>query len=59
MSGRKPLPNLLLSILSALDVLSRANVDNRSLPRSVWQDMGAIKGRCEFGSNTLNNTPGQ
>ena len=37
---------------------SRANVDNRSLPRLVWQDLGAINGRCEFNSSSLDDTPG-
>ena len=32
------------SALHTLDAWSRANIDNQSLPRSVWQDLGAIKG---------------
>ena len=39
-----PKPVSIQSALSALDVWSRANADNQSLPRSVWQDFGAIKG---------------
>ena len=39
-----PSPISLQSALHALDTWSRANIDNQSLPRSVWQDLGAIKG---------------
>ena len=39
-----PSPVSLQSALHALDTWSRANIDNQSLPRSVWQDLGAIKG---------------
>ena len=42
-----------------VDVWSRANVDNRSLPRSVWQDVGAIEGRYMFDSSLLDNEPGR
>ena len=37
-----PEPTSIRSALSALDVWSRANIDNRSLPYSVWQDLNAI-----------------
>ena len=39
-----PQPVSLHSALHALDTWSRANIDNHSLPRYVWQDLGAIKG---------------
>ena len=32
------------SALHALDTWSRANIDNQSLPRSVWQKLSGIKG---------------
>ena len=43
-----PRPVSLQSALHALDTWSRANIDNQSLPRSVWQDFGAIKGRLRI-----------
>ena len=32
------------SAVAALDTWSPANIDNRALPRSVWQDLPAIRG---------------
>ena len=37
-------PKFIHSVLHTLDSWSRANIDNQPLPRSVWQDFGAIKG---------------
>ena len=55
-----PRPTSLQSALHALDTWSRANIDNQSLPRSVWQDLGTIKGclpaSCDDG---LSNDPGR
>ena len=48
------------SDLHALDTWSRANIDNQSLPRSVWQDLGAIKGGLSnAGDDSLINDPGR
>ena len=47
------------SALRALDVWSRANVDNRYMPRSVWQDFNAIRGRFKSSSSTLIYDPGR
>ena len=48
------------SALHALDTWSRANIDNQSLPRSVWQDLGAIKGSLPNACNDpLTNDPGR
>ena len=52
-------PLSIQSTLSALDVWSCANVDNRSLPQSVWQDLGAIKGRYKSNSSLLDEKPGR
>ena len=50
----------LQSALHALDTWSRANIDNQLLPRSVWQDFGAIKGGLpNAGSEALSNDPGR
>ena len=55
-----PRPVSLQSALHALDTWSRANIDNQSLPRSVWQDFGAIKSRLpNAGSEALSNDPGR
>ena len=43
-----PSPVSLQSALHALDTWSRANIDNQSLPRSVWQDLGAINNYCVY-----------
>ena len=54
------LPVSLQSALHALDSWSRANIDNQSLPRSVWQDLGAIKGRLPNVCNdALSKDPGR
>ena len=39
-----PKPISIHTALNTLDAWSRDNIDNQSLPRSVWQDLGAIKG---------------
>ena len=53
-------PVSLQSALHALDTWSRAIIDNQSLPRSVWQDFGAIKGRLPNAcSDALSNDPGR
>ena len=33
------------AVVSTLDTMVRANVDNQALPRSVWQDLAAIQSR--------------
>ena len=46
--------------MHALDTRSRANIDNQSLSRSVWQDLGAIKGRLpNICDDALSNDPGR
>ena len=48
------------SALHALNTWSRANIDNQSLPRSVWQDLGAIKSSLPNACNDLlTNDPGR
>ena len=47
------------SVLSALVMWSRAIVDNRSLPRSVWQDVNTIKGHFKPGSTISDHDPGR
>ena len=55
-----PSPVSLQSALHALDTWSRANIDNQSLPRSVWQDLGAIKGLLPNTCNdALSKDPGR
>ena len=53
-----PEPFCIPSALSALDVCARAIIDNRSLPRSVWHDLGAIKRRQNLGVDALDETLG-
>ena len=38
--------------------MSRANVDNQALPRSVWQDLAAVKGRTPRVCLPPDNGPG-
>ena len=47
------------STLSALNVWPRANIDNRSLQRSVWQDLDTNKGCSKSNSGLLDNEPGR
>ena len=55
-----PQPVSTQSALHALDTWSRANIDNQSLPRSVWQDSDAIKGSLPNAYNdSLTNDPGR
>ena len=53
-----PRPTSPQSALHALDAWSRANIDNQSLPRSMWQDLGAIKGCLPaIADDALSNDP--
>ena len=55
-----PQPVSLQSALHALDTWSSANIHNQSLPRSVWQDLGAIKSSLPNACNDpLTNDPGR
>ena len=55
-----PQPVSIQSALYALDTWSRASIDNQSLPRSVWQDLDAIKGSLPNAyDDSLTNDPGQ
>ena len=45
--------------MSALDVWSRVIVDNRSLPRSGWQYLGAIKKYQNLSAEVFDAAPGR
>ena len=44
--------------LGTLDIWTKANSDNRAMPRSVWQDLASIQGRTPRVCLPSDNGPG-